>query len=459
MLMTKDKSFYKTFFRLALALMMQQAVVLSVNLADNLMLGSYSETALSGVAAVNQIQFVLQQLVFGVNNGMIVLASQYWGQEKKEPVRRLMSIAFWSALLIAALLFCLVSLSPRTALGIFTDDGAIVEQGISYLSIVRFSYLFFAATTILLGGMRIVEKVKIALYVSIVALAVNCSINFTLIKGHFGFPEMGVRGAAIGTLTARIIEFLIVAFYVLRKDTLLRLRAKELLHIGCALTGDFGRALTGDYFRVSLPIIVNAMLWGCNSAMQTVILGHMSSSAIAAHSISSTIFLFLKVMSVGSASAAAVITGKAVGSGSLAKVREYTRTFQAMFVCTGLVLGLILFLIRIPLLSLYVLTPETYSLANSFLLIESTVLVVMSYQMCMNTGVICGGGDTRYVMIMDLIVIWCIVIPLSLASAFLWNASPVIVLIVLNSDQYLKCIPAAVYGNSFRWIRNLTRDE
>lgn len=449
MLLTRDKSFYKSFLRLMSALMLQQAVVLSVNLADNVMLGGYSETALSGVAAVNQIQFILQQLVFGISNGMVVLASQYWGQKKAEPVRRLMAVAFWAALAISSLLFALVSLFPHGAVGIFTNDEAIVRQGMDYLAIVRFSYLFFAVTTILLGGMRVVEKVNIALYVSIVALLLNCSINYTLINGRFGFPEMGVRGAAIGTLTARIVECLIVVFYVLCKDRQLRVRVRNLIRIDSVLAK--------DYVRVSLPVVATGFLWGCNTALQTVILGHMSSSAIAAHSISSTIFLFLKVTSVGASSAAAVLTGKTVGTGNLAKIREYTRTFQVLFLGIGILLGAALFFIRIPLLGLYSLEPQTRELANAFILIESTVLVVMSYQMCMNTGVICGGGDTRYVMVMDLIVIWGIVIPLSFASAFLWNASLVVVLLVLNADQYLKCIPAAVYGNSFRWIRLLTR--
>ena len=153
---TKDRSFYRTFVRLALALMVQQAVVLSVNLADNVMLGSYSETALAGVAAVNQIQFVLQQLVFGFSNGMIVLASQYWGRKQTGPIRRLTAIAFWGALLVAAALFALASLFPRHLVQLFTDDPAIVSQGCAYLSIVRFSYLFFAATTVLLGSLRAV---------------------------------------------------------------------------------------------------------------------------------------------------------------------------------------------------------------------------------------------------------------------------------------------------------------
>lgn len=449
MLLTKEKSFYKSFFRLAFALMLQQAVIFSVNLADNIMIGNYSETALSGVAAVNQIQFVLQQIVNAISNGMIVLASQYWGQQKKEPVCKLVSIACWFASTTAAIFFIAASFIPYKIVGIFTRDDAIIEQGVKYLSIVKYSYLFFSITAVLLGSMRIVEKVKISLYVSVIALLINCSINFLLIKGRFGLPEMGVRGAATGTLIARIIECLVASYYVLYKDKLLQLKIKNLLKID--------QIFINDYIRVSIPIIINGFLWGCSTALQTVILGHMSSRAIAAHSISSTIFLFLKVTSVGAASAAAVLTGKAVGSGIMDKVKEYTKTLQVLFVSIGFVLCLLMLAIRSPLLSLYVLSPETKNLASIFILIEASVLFTMSYQMCMNTGVICGGGDTRYVLIIDLVMIWGIVVPLSFVCAFYFHASPIIVLITLNCDQYLKCIPAAIYGNSYRWVRNLTR--
>ena len=448
-MLTKDKSFYRSFLILTVTLMLEQAVVLSVNLADNVMLGGYSETSLSGVAAVNQIQFVLQQLVFAVSNGMIVLGSQYWGKKQTGPICRLVADGFWCAAVIIAILFAYVSLFPRFAVGMFTKDEAIIDQGVAYLAIVRFSYPFFAVTTVLLGGLRTVEKVKIALYVSIVALVINCSINYLLIAGHFGCPEMGVRGAAIGTLTARVVECAVVAVYLFRGDKLLHFRPGDLLKID--------RTLLRDFLRVSLPIILTGFLWGCNTALQTVILGHMSSSAIAAHSISSTIFLFLKVAAVGAASAASILIGKAVGTGDMKKIREYTRTLQVLFIAIGLCAGLILFAIRTPLLSLYALTPETRRLANLFMLVESTVLVFMSYQMSMNTGVIRGGGDTRFVMIVDIAVIWGLVIPCSFLAAFVWKLSPVAVLVILNADQYLKCIPAAIYGNSYRWVRHLTR--
>ena len=446
---TKDRSFYQTLGKLMLALMLQQAVVLSVNLADNIMLGNYSEISLSGVAAVNQIQFMLQQLVFAVSNGMIVLSSQYWGQQKIDPIRRLLTTAFWGGSLVSLILFVLVSLLPYQILGLFTTDPAIIEEGVRYLAIVKWSYLFFAVATILLGGMRTVEKVNISLYVSFMALIINCIINYTLIFGKFGMPRMGVRGAAIGTLIARIAECMVVLIYVFVADSRLQARPRHLLSIDMQLTR--------DCIKVTLPILLSAFLWAVNTALQTVILGHMSSAAMAAHSISSTIFLFLKVAPVGAASASAIIVGKAVGVGDRKKVREYVRTLQLIFVLIGASLGLLLLVIRAPFLTMYNLSDETLGYANAFIIIESTVLLFMSYQMSMNTGVISGGGDPKFITYVDIVGIWCIAVPLSLLAAFYWKLSPVIVVFFLNIDQYLKCIPAFIYGNSYKWMKKLTR--
>ena len=157
---TRDKSFYRSFFTLTLALMAEQAVILSVNLADNIMLGTYSESALSGVAAVNQIQFVLQQIVYGVSNGVIVLGSQYWGKKRPDAVKKLSAIGLWCNFAITLSLFILVSLFPQGALRLFTNDEAIITQGVAYLNIMRFSYVCFGFTAVMLSTMRIAETVK-----------------------------------------------------------------------------------------------------------------------------------------------------------------------------------------------------------------------------------------------------------------------------------------------------------
>ena len=447
---TKDRNFYRSFAVLCLTLMLEQAVILSVNLADNIMLGRYSESALSGVAAVNQIQFVLQQIVFGVSSGMIVLGSQYWGQKRTGEIRMLSSIAMRAALGVAIALFIAVSLFPEQTLRLFTRDAAIVAEGVAYLKIIRFTYLFFAASSILLGTMRVVESVQIALRVSVLSLVLNCSINYVLIYGRFGAPEMGVRGAAIGTLTARIVELFVFAWYVFVRDRRVSMQPSDFLSAD--------REMARDFFRVASPVILTQTLWGLANALQTVILGHMSDVAIAAQSISSNVFLLLKVASVGASSAAAILIGKAIGEGKdLSVLKEYTRTLQALFVAIGLVLGAALIIIRVPLLRVYNISDETRALANAYMIIQSVVLVTMSYQMPTNGGIIRGGGDTRFVMILDLISIWGIVLPFSCLAAFVWRLSPIIVIILLNSDQVFKCVPAFIRVNSYKWIKRLTR--
>lgn len=447
--LTRDRGFYRSFIALALTLMAEQAVILSVNLADNLMLGAYSENALSGVAAVNQIQFVLQQLVYGISNGMIVLGSQYWGQKRLGEIRKLTAIGARFSLGCTLVLFALVSLFPEGAVRLFTGHAPIVEEGVKYLGIMRWSYMVFGLTAVMLGSLRIVESVKIALRVSVVSLAINVSINYLLIAGHLGFPELGVRGAAIGTLTARIVEFLIVAWFLFRKEKRLAMRPHDLMRVD--------RDMLRDYVRVSTPVILAAAMWGFNNAAQTMILGHMDKSAIAAQSISNTLYQLLKVTSVGGASAASILIGKAVGAGDMGKVREYTRTLQICFVGIGLVLAALFAGIGFPLLGMYKITDETRRMARAFLVIQAVTMATMSYQMPVNAGIIRGGGDTSFIMILDVISIFLITLPLAVLGAFVWHLSPVAVTFILNSDQIFKCVPAFVRVNSYKWVRKLTR--
>ena len=446
--LTRDRAFYQSFLRLCLTLMLEQAVILSVNLADNMMLGAYSEEALSGVAAVNQIQFVYQQLVYGVTNGLLVLGTQYWGQKRVAEIRRLSAIGLRLETSLAVVLFVLVSVFSRSALRIFTLNEAFIAQGVDYLRIVRFSYPFFALTALMLGTMRMVESVRIALRVSIISLCLNVAINYLLIFGRLGAPEMGVRGAAVGTLAARAAECVIVAVHMFRREKTLDIHLRDYRRID--------RAMLRDVLRVGTPVLITSALWGVSNALQTVILGHMSDSAISAQSISSTVFLLLKVTSVGAASAASVMIGRTVGTGDIGKVREYSRTLQAMFLCIGAVLALIMLSLRRPLLRVYRVSDETRALADAYMIIQSVVLFTMSYQMPVNTGIIRGGGDTRFVLWLDLISIWGIVMPLSLLGAFVWHWPPVAVIICLNADQCFKCVPAFLRVRGDRWIKRLT---
>lgn len=434
-----------------MALVLQNVITLSVNLTDNVMLGAYSETALSGAAAVNQIQFVFQQLLNGLGDGVVIFCSQYWGKKQTETMKRISAAAMHAAITVSVLLFLLVSLFPYEAVGVFTTDARIIREGAKYLQVIRFTYILFAITQILLATLRSAEIVKIAFRLSVLTFFVNCGLNYLFIFGRFGMRELGIEGAAVGTLTARVLEITILIVYIWKRENRLQIRLADYWKLD--------KGLCRDYFRVTAPMVVTQGLWGVNTALQTVILGHMTAAAIAANSAASTLFLLVKSISVGASSSASVIIGKTVGSGDFALVKTYAKRLQKLFLGIGIVSAVLLFFLRAPFLSLYDLQPETMEMTNTFLLIFCVVVLGMSYQMPTNNGIIRGGGNAMFVVKMDLISIWMIVIPLSFFMAFVVKASPVVVFCCLNADQIFKCIPAFLEANYGNWIRRLTKDD
>lgn len=440
--------FLKKFIPLYLFLVFQHVVTLAVNLADNMMLGSYSEAALSGVAAVNQIQFVLQQLTVAVSEGLVVICSQYWGKRLKEPMKRIAAVAMRTALIIALLLFVGVSFFPDRVMLIFTDDEEIIRQGIEYLSVIRFTYFFFVITQVLLAFLRSMALVRIALYLSVMTLLINCGINYVLIYGNYGFPELGVTGAAIGTLSARVMELIVLIGFIYKRRKELDLTPTDFLVTE--------RRLQKDYYRTVLPLMAAQGLWGLNTMLQTVILGHMDKAAIAANSVASNIYMIVKSGALGASGAAGVIIGNGVGAGDEEAVKKDAARLQIFFVCVGIFSGILLFSIREPVLSVYSLSEETRKMTDAFLTVLSITIVGMSYQMAAGGGIIRGGGNSTFVVKMDLISIWMIVIPLSLIMAFVVKASPVVVVACLNADQIFKCVPVFLKIKRGRWMKKLT---
>ena len=445
-----NRQFYKSFFSLFALLVLQNVITLAVNLADNIMIGGYSEIALSGVATVNQVQFVYQQVLMALGDSLVIFGSRFYGEGNPAALKRTAAIAMRASILIGVFMFAAASLFPHQILAVFTSDEPIIEQGMIYLSILRYSYLFFAITLTLLATLRSVQKVQIAFVLSVVTFFVNCGINYVLIYGRFGAPRMGAAGAAIGTLTARVIELLILILYIAKSEKVLLLRPSDLL-----LRDPL---LRRDYTKIAISNVALSGLWGLNVAMQTVILGHMTSSAIAANSISSTLFMMLKSAAVGASAASAVKIGETIGLYGEEEAKRVSVRLQRIFVCVGLVAGCLLLLLKNPIIGLYSLSAETEEMAGIFMLIQTVAIVFMSYQMPTNCGIAKAGGSVNYVLKLDLISIWCIVIPVSFLAAFVFDASPAIVVCCLNADQVFKCIPAYIKVNHCSWIKKIVTE-
>ena len=436
---TRDKKFYKTFFRLMLVVALQNLVAYSVNMLDNIMLGSYSQNALSGAATVNQIFFIVNQLALSIGNALVAICSQYWGKQETGAIRKMTGVALALSVLIGVIVVTACTRIPEQLLRIFTTSPEII--------------LLFMISNLLIAMLRSVETVKISFVISVVSLITNGCINYTLIFGHFGFPEMGIQGAAVGTLTARMLELLIIVVYIWKIDTKVRLFDINLFR---TIFLPENRKIWGAFFKVAFPIMCSGMIWAISVPMQTAILGHLSADAIAANSVSSTFFQYLKVIVIAISSASAVVIGKDIGEGDIERVKSDGRTLSVIDVLIGIVLASLLFVLRGPLLSMYKLTDTAAVLANHFIMIMSVVMVGMSYQMPVSLGVIQGGGDTRFSMYMNMISTWGIVMPLSFLAAFVWKLPVELVVVAVQSDQLFKGIPVFLRFRSYKWIHKLT---
>ena len=449
-LFVKDKWFYKSFFTMALTISLQNIIVYAVNLADNVMIGGYSELSLSAVAVVNQIQFMLQMIALGTSNGLTVLTSQYWGVKKMQPIRRVFTVALTIAVTLALAIFAAVFFAPTQVLSLLTDQAAVVEEAVPYAKIVCFSYIPFVVSQLMLALMRSVEKVRIGFGVSLVALVVNVVLNYGLIYGKLGLPAMGIRGAATATLISRLVELIVVAVYVFVAEKNVRLKISDLFKLE--------KSYFKDYIKVGFPLVLSAGSWGIAMTVQGAILGHLGSETVlSANSIASTIFQVMSVVAYAGGSASGVIIGKTVGENRIDDVKKYTKTLQVLFVIISVVSSALLFTCKGLFISFFKVEPATAEMANTFINILCVTLIGTGYEAPVLGGIVSAGGETDFVFKNDLIFMWGIVLPASLLSAFVFHFPPAVTFACLKADQVLKCAVAAVKVNRYKWIKNVTR--
>jgi len=450
-ILVRERSFYKNLVALALPIILKNVITLSVGLADNLMVSSLGESALGGVFMSNQLSTFLQILVADAGTAVIVLASQYWGKRDTDSMKSIIGIGLKFSAILGLVAFTLGFFFTKQTLGLYTNEVSVIAEGAKYLKIVSVGYLFYCTTEILIVSMRTVESVRVGLYVSIVALLTNVTLNYVLIFGKLGFPSLGVSGAAIATLISRIAEFIVIFIYVRRVDKRLMLRIRSLIHTNPVLLRDF--------VRYGLPVIAGGVIWGMNTNVQGAIIGRLGEAAISSISVANIIFSIITVVVYGTRDACSVTIGKTVGTGNIDRVKLYAKTFQLIFITMGLISGALIFSARsvVPIIWQN-LNPETLDMIKQFLLVLSVTSVGTSYQACSLTGIVRAGGATHFVFVNDTFWVWCVVLPSAFVAAFVFHAEPWLVFAFLKGDQIYKCFVAVVKVNRFKWIKTLTRE-
>ena len=448
-ILTRDKSFYRSLITLALPIALQNLITFAVGFADNVMIGSLGDAAISGVYFANQIQTLLQFFSGGIEAAILVLGAQYWGKGDKKSINRIASIGIRMSAAVGVLLTLLCTILPKWVISLFTDEAQIIDTGANYLFILAFSFVLFCITQALIATARSAEAARIGLYVSFTSLIINVALNYLLIFGRLGLPALGVTGAAIATLTSRAVECIIMLLYTFVTDKRLRFRPSYLFSLD--------RELLRDFIRYGMPVLAGHLVWAVNILCGSSIMGHQSAEGVsAALSVANTMHNLAYVLMSGMSAAVGIIVGKTIGMGKEEKVKEYSYTTQIIFIILGLATGLSLFLLKAPFISLYGVSDEAKAFANSFINVISVTFIGTCYQSACLTGLVKSGGDISYVFKLDLVFVFLVNLPLGLIATRL-GLAPWLVFGALKLDQLLKCAIAAVKINSFNWIKNLTR--
>lgn len=437
---------------LAIPLVLQQLITFSVGLVDSVMVGSLGDYVISGVHICNQVFTVFQMIIIGVNSAILIFTAQYWGKQDVGSIKKVISIGSVFSVGIGLVFFVLCNVWPAPILSIFSEDAHVLHEAGIYMRVICFTYPLYALSQVLVSAMRAVENVRAGVISSVSSLLLNTVLNYVLIFGFdFGsihVPAKGIYGAAIATLVSRVLEAAIMVIFVFTLDKKVRFQVKDIQ------TPE--KSMTKHIAKYGLPIIGAQFIWGINMLGQSMILGHMSTSALAAFSIVGVMNNFLYVAKEGLGQAVSVITSKTIGSGDYERMKWISYRVQIIFLVLGLISCMEVLLLRDMFISWYHVEPETAETAKAFLNVLAITIIGGMYQSSCLSGLVKAGGDTAFVLKNDTFFVFCIVLPSAALAAFVFQAPDWVVFACLKCDQILKCFVAVVKINQFKWMKNIT---
>ena len=443
--------FYRNVFALVVPMALQNLINVGVTAIDVVMLGKVGETALSGSSLAGQIQFIMMLLFFGITSGATVLTAQYWGKKDTRTIEKILGMGLSVSLVVAAAFTIAALLIPETLMRIYSSDVEVITEGARYLRIVGLSYLCIAVTQVYLNIMRSIERVLIATFVYFMSLVVNVVVNALLIFGLCGFPKLGIVGAAIGTLCARITETVMVLVYARTRNRDVRIRLYDMFHID--------RVLLRDYMVYAMPVVLNELMWGLGSSANTAVIGHMGSAAVAANSVAQVARQLATVVVFGISNATAIYLGKTIGERQILHARAYAKRFVGLSLLLGTIGGGIILLAAPVAGANLELTEQAKQYMNFMFFVMSYFTIAQSVNTTMVVGVFRSGGDTRFGLIMDVSTMWGCSILIGAVAAFVLHASVPVVYVILMSDELIK-IPICVYRyRTYKWLNNVTREK
>jgi putative MATE family efflux protein len=450
-LFIKDKSFYKKTAAIAIPISLQSLISIGVNMTDNIMVGSLGENALSGTALANQFVSIFHIGCMGISMGASVLTARFWGMKDRAALKKTITIMLRICILFAALFMAFTIISPSLIMRMYSNEDEVIHQGILYFKWMVPCYFLLGLSLTCTIILRSVGQVKIPLYSSIGALFINIFFNYIFIYGNLGAPRMGVEGAALATMIGRGFEFLFIGIYFFCIDKKIQYRIKDLT-MNCS-------SLIRNYLTVSMPVFVSDMLLAFGNSAVAMVMGRIGKDFVAANSITVVTQQLSTVFIQGICHAGCIVTGHTLGEGDKEKAQKQAVTFFMLGVIIGALAGGIILSINELVINFYNITDETKDMARHLMRAIALIVVFQSTNSIMTKGVLRGGGDTKFLMVADILFLWILSIPIGYMAGLVWHLPAFWIYFCLKIDQVVKAVWCVFRLKSRKWIKVISAGE
>ena len=453
-LFQREKGFYRRLLALALPILFQNLITNSLGLVDTFMVGTMGQGPLAGVTLANIPVFVVQLMMFGIQSGSSVLISQYRGKGDMKAINRVMGIGMYAAGAIGLAFALIMGLFPRQFMSLFGDDPQVVATAARYARIVGWSYFFDSFVQVYNGVHRAMGDPRRGLYILGVSMACNTFLNWVLIFGNLGAPRLGVEGAALATLLARVLSCAIaIGWAVLDKG----------FRIDPALLFRPGGEMVRRFVRFATPVMCNETFWGLGTSIFPTIMGHMEGSEeiLAAYAIAGNITNLCTVGVFAIAGTAAILIGQEIGPGNTGAVYSLGALLNTLAFLFGVAGGaaflLLLYLFVAPVLyPLFKLSPSAGEICTLMLTMVFVMMPLRSLECTNIVGVLRGGGDVKMATLIDLTPLWAVALPIAALSGLVFKLGIFWVYLGMMSENVVKAVLGLGRFKSGKWIRDVT---
>ena len=446
-----NKELSKTILTTVLPIALQNVLVTIVNASDAVMLGALNAESLSAANLAGQLMQVYNFFLVSLCVGTTVLAAQYWGKKDIESIKKVLHITLQISITVGVVFFAVCLTIPSIVMSFFTADATLIDLGSTYLRYVSGAYLFMSFSQVYMIIMKNTDRVKRSALYGAIAVALNLIFNTLLIYGLFGLPAMGVAGAALATMLARLVEFILTAF---------ESRKQSSAGFSIKLLFTHHSELRKDYIKYTLPNVIQTMSWRIATTINIAILGHMSNDIVAANAVAIIVFDIMSAVAMAYASGCGITIGHALGNNELDEAKSYGDELLRWSRYIGLFLGGITAAISPLVIWLSKsLSDESKSYLQIMLIILAVKMIGKLNNCTLSNGIFVAGGDVRFHMKVDIINMWCVIVPLSLLAAYVFKLPVILVYLIINIDEYTKIYFEMSRYHKYIWVKNLTKED